>query len=112
MRAKMLYELPSKNVLTKEILKCIFGKTLIFGNSINSLTNILNENVISSKNTSEKNAYILDQFQKNQINTIGSFKMLEQGANLSKLNNIILHSYYGREKSFIQRLGKPLPISI
>lgn len=32
--------------------------------------------------------------------------MLEQGANLSKLNNIILHSYYGREKSFIQRLGR------
>ena len=110
-RARLLYELPSKTTLCKEILKYLLGKTLIFGNSLNSLNDIV-PNVISSKNKPIVNNIILDNFENNQISTIGSFKMLEQGANLSKLNNIILHSYYGREKSFIQRLGEPLPISI
>lgn len=105
MRAKLLYELPSKEVLVKEALNVLIGKTLIFANSLNSLTNIT-PNVISSKNTSEKNNQILNDFQNNKISLIGSFKMLEQGANLSHLNNIILHSYYGKEKSFIQRLGR------
>lgn len=107
----MLYELPSKIELCKEILTFIKGKTLIFGNSINSLKEITT-NVVSSHNTSDKNNLILKNFELEKINTIASFKILEQGANLNHLNNIILHSYYGKEKSFIQRLGKPLPIFI
>lgn len=87
------------------MLTFLTGKTLIFGNSLNSL-NEITDNVISSKNSSQQNNHILEQFQKDNISVIGSFKMLEQGANLSKLTNIILHSYYGREKSFIQRLGR------
>lgn len=101
----MLYELPSKRNICEEILKFLIGKTLIFGNSLNSL-NEITDNVISSKNTPEQNNRILKGFQEDRISLIGSFKMLEQGANLSKLTNIILHSYYGREKSFIQRLGR------
>lgn len=87
------------------MLSFLKGKTLIFGNSLNSLNDII-PNVISSKNLAQKNDQILEAFQKDKISVIGSFKMLEQGANLSKLTNIILHSYYGREKSFIQRLGR------
>lgn len=104
-RAKLLYELPSKIKLCQEMLSFLLGRTLIFGNSLNSLNDITS-NVISSKNSEIENNHILEQFQKNKISVIGSFKMLEQGANLNNLTNIILHSYYGREKSFIQRLGK------
>lgn len=105
MRAKLLYELPSKKAICEEILTFLIGKTLIFGNSLNSLYEIT-DNIISSKNTPDENNRILKDFQDSKISLIGSFKMLEQGANLSNLNNIILHSYYGREKSFIQRLGR------
>lgn len=105
MRAKLLYEIPSKIESCKDLLKILAGRTLIFGNSINSL-NEITTNCISSKNTSDKNDEILNRFQSGKIDVLASFKMLEQGANLKGLNNIILHSYYGREKSFIQRLGR------
>jgi superfamily II DNA or RNA helicase len=104
-RAKLLYEIPSKIESCKDLLKILAGRTLIFGNSINSL-NEITTNCISSKNTSDKNDEILNRFQSGKIDVLASFKMLEQGANLKGLNNIILHSYYGREKSFIQRLGR------
>ena len=32
--------------------------------------------------------------------------MLEQGANLNNLKNVVLFSYYGKNKSFIQRIGR------
>lgn len=105
MRAKLLYELPSKIESCKDLLKILAGRTLIFGNSINSL-NEITKNCISSHNKPDKNDEILNKFQSGKLDVIASFKMLEQGANLKGLNNIILHSYYGREKAFIQRLGR------
>lgn len=105
MRANLLYELPTKINACKEILSFLTGRTLIFGNSLNSL-NKITTNCVSSKNTEEKNNHILDNFQDGKIDIVASFKMLEQGANLRGLNNIILHSYYGKEKAFIQRLGR------
>lgn len=105
MRAKLLYDLPSKIESSKELLKILAGRTLVFGNSINSLKQITND-CISSHNKPDKNDEILNRFQTGKTDVIASFKMLEQGANLRGLNNIILHSYYGREKAFIQRLGR------
>ena len=37
---------------------------------------------------------------------IASFKKLKQGANLDKIDNCIIHSYYGVEKDIIQRVGR------
>jgi len=104
-RARFLYSLPSKIPLCQELLSKLDTRTILFGNSVESLLQIT-PNCITSHNSTEKNNEILSNFQTGKIDVIGSFKMLEQGANLSGLDNIIMHSYYGKTKSLIQRLGR------
>ena len=104
-RAKCLYELPSKIKTTTRLLDAITGKTIVFSNSIDSLLRITND-VVSSKNTKERNTLLRKQFDEDVIKTIGSFKMLKQGANLLGARNIIVMSYYSKEKDIIQRVGR------
>jgi superfamily II DNA or RNA helicase len=105
MRSSLLYNLPSKIEIIRKLLDVIDGKTLIYANSLDFLLKITN-NVVSSKNDEEENNNIINAFDKNKINYIGSFKKLEQGINLSNLDNVILASYYGKEKSLLQRMGR------
>jgi superfamily II DNA or RNA helicase len=104
-RAKILYQLHSKITAVKQLLLELNGKTLLFGNDIDSLLKIT-PNVICSKYTNAENETIRSNFDNNVINLIGSFKMLKQGANLSDLNNTIMVSYYSKELDIIQRLGR------
>jgi superfamily II DNA or RNA helicase len=104
-RAKLLYELPSKVEAVKKLIEVIEGKTIIFGNSIPTLLKIT-PNVVSSKNTDKKNTKIREDFDNGDINLIGSFKKLKQGANLVGLDNCIIHSYYSKSKDLIQRIGR------
>ncbi len=104
-RARFLYALPSKIPLCQELLSKLDTRTILFGNSVESLLQIT-PNCITSHNSAEKNNEILSNFQTGKIDVIGSFKMLEQGANLRGLDNIIMHSYYGKTKSTIQKLGR------
>lgn len=104
-RRDILYKLPSKIKVIKELLNNINGKSIVFGNSIDSLLEIT-ENTVSSRNSVEQNEAIREQFDNNKINLIGSFKKLQQGANLGLLDNVILHSYYGVEGKFIQMFGR------
>lgn len=104
-RAKLLYIAPSKITVVNKLLSQLKGKTIVFGNSIDAL-NQITKNTISNRNSDIKNALIRQQFADNKINTIGSFKMLKQGANLPDLDNTIIHSYYSKELDFIQMLGR------
>lgn len=104
-RSKILYNLESKVPLVKTILKHLDTKTIVFGNSLDSLLKVT-PYVISSRNTDNKNKHIRDAFEKGRIDTIGSFKKLKQGANLEGLDNCILMSYYSTDKDFIQRIGR------
>jgi len=104
-RAKLLYELPSKMEAAKKLTKAMKGKSIIFGNSIDVLLKIT-PNVVSSRNTDKKNLKIREEFDKGDINLIGSFKKLKQGANLVGLDNCIIHSYYSKSKDLIQRIGR------
>lgn len=104
-RCKLLYNLPSKIYITNTILSVLDGKTILFGNSIDSLLKITN-NVVSSKNTDEQNSKLRRFFDDNLITIIGSFKKLVQGANLDKVDNCIMMSYYSTEHKFIQMIGR------
>tara|TARA_R110000772_G_scaffold54130_1_gene123517 strand:- start:39876 stop:41075 length:1200 start_codon:yes stop_codon:yes gene_type:complete len=104
-RSTILYNLESKINVVKKILSKLTTKTIIFGNSIDSLTKIT-PNVVSSKNSNEVNERIRDAFEKDKIKIIGSFKKLKQGANLSGLDNCIIMSYYSTDKDLIQRIGR------
>tara|TARA_R110000822_G_scaffold302649_2_gene426988 strand:+ start:36890 stop:38086 length:1197 start_codon:yes stop_codon:yes gene_type:complete len=104
-RSSVLYNLQSKVDIATKLLKNITGKTIIFGNSIDSLLKVT-PNVISSKNKDVVNERLRLDFDDNKIQVIGSFKKLKQGANLNDLDNCILMSYYSTDKDFIQRIGR------
>jgi superfamily II DNA or RNA helicase len=104
-RARILYNLPSKIESCKKLLEVLKGKTIVFGNSIDALESVT-PNVISSKKTDLQNSSIRESFDTDKINIIGSFKMLKQGANLKKLNNAIIMSYYSVEKDITQMVGR------
>lgn len=104
-RKDILYKLDSKVTVIKQLLDNINGQSIIFGNSLDSLLKIT-PNVVSSRNNISRNNLIRNSFDLGRIKVIGSFKKLEQGANLNQLDNVILHSYYGVEGKIIQRLGR------
>ena len=104
-RADLLYNINSKTLLINELLNQVSGKSIVFGNSIDSLLSIT-DNTVCSRNSKTKNQEIIDSFNKGNIKIIASFKQLKQGANLNCIDNVILHSYYGIEKDFIQRVGR------
>lgn len=104
-RSSILYSAPSKIPIVNTILKNVEGRTILFGNSLDTLLKIT-PNVISARNSDKVNNRIRDDFEKGKFDLIGSFKKLEQGANLSNLDNVIIMSYYSKSKSLIQRLGR------
>lgn len=104
-RSNLLFNLPSKVNIIKQLINTINGKTIIFGNSLDALLKIT-PNVVSSKNDEKKNDFIRYNFDNDKIDIIASFKKLKQGANLDKIDNCIIHSYYGVEKDIIQRVGR------
>ena len=105
-RSKLLYNLKSKDAIVKILLNRIDEKTIIFGNSLESLERIIPDQVVSSNNTDEENDLIIDKLNKNEIKSIGSFKKLKQGKNLPGLDNCIIKDYYSNEVDFIQKVGR------
>lgn len=104
-RSALLFGLPSKIEAVKEILKFVKGKTILFGNNLDSLLKITPD-VVSSRNTTKENKTIRDNFDAGWIKLIGSFKKLRQGANLKELDNCIIMSYYSSEVHMIQQFGR------
>jgi len=104
-RSQILYNLESKVVVIKKLLSNLKSQTIIFGNSLESLFKIT-QNVVSSRNSDAMNERIRFAFEQGNINVIGSFKKLKQGANLPGLDNCVIMSYYSTDKDFIQRIGR------
>lgn len=104
-RSKFLYNLESKKNLLEEFLYLFKKPTIIFGNSIEALKEFT-PYVVSSKKNENENKDIRKKFDNGEIDLIGSFKKLKQGANLNGVHNCIIHSYYSSEIDFIQRIGR------
>lgn len=104
-RANILYKLPSKVSAAKKILSQLTGNTLIFANSIELLLKIT-PNVVSNKNSKDKNARLINEFNHQRINVLGAFKILQQGENLNVLDNVLIASYYGSKGQSVQRVGR------
>ena len=106
LRSRFLYNLKSKEDVINRVLSTIEGKTILFGNSLDSLLRIT-PNVVCSRYSKEKNEQIRESFESNEFNVIGSMLKLKQGANLDGgIDNIVLHSYYGKRGSFQQQIGR------
>lgn len=104
-RSDMIYNLKSRVDQAKTIVNMIPGKTIVFSNSLEAVLQVT-PNVVSSRNSDDDNERIRLHFEQDKIKTIGSFKKLRQGANLSKLDNIVLMSYFGQETHIVQQAGR------
>lgn len=109
-RSSCLSEMPSRIKVAKKLVdlyESVGEKTVIIGNSLDSLSQIT-PHVIKSrpKNEDYLNKELRYKFDNDLINTLGSFKILQQGANLNSMNNLILFSHFSDEDKFLQRLGR------
>jgi len=104
-RANILYSLPSKIGAVKRLLENLNTKSIIFANSLPTLEKIT-PNVISSHKSDKENEEIRNSFDNGDSQVIASFKKLQQGANLTDLDNVIMMSYYSKQKITIQRTGR------
>jgi superfamily II DNA or RNA helicase len=104
-RAKLLYNLESKVGVVKKLLNNIPGRTILFGNSLETLEKVT-PNVISSHKNDKENKQIREDFDNGDLDLIAAFKKLKQGANLKDLDNCVIMSYYSKEKDLIQRVGR------
>lgn len=97
----LLYELPSKTKLVKNLLESIGGKTIIFGTRLEQLR-LITDNVVEGKNFKE----LVAKFNSGEINTIASSKKLKQGITLEGIENCIIVSYFSTFSDIIQQLGR------
>lgn len=110
-RAKLLYSLPSKINVVKQLLTCLKGKTIIFNNDLDALE-LITPNVVRSakkdQTTKERNIInkqLRESFDNGNINILGSFKVLQQGANLKGVDNEIIMSFYSNSGKMLQRIN-------
>lgn len=104
-RSEMIYNLKDRISQATMLVNSIPGKTIVFSNSLDAVLKVT-PHVVSSKNSDDKNDEIRKYFDEGKIKTIGSFKKLRQGANLSGLDNVILMSYYSQETHIVQQVGR------
>lgn len=107
-RNELLYKTHAKKEALKN-LETFFAKkkekSIIFANSIDFLESVC-DFVVSSRNGTPYNENLIERFNADKIRIIGSFKKLKQGINLNKVDNVVITSYYGKDKDFIQRIGR------
>lgn len=107
--SNFLWSVPSKLDPIKEITAFIdyIGETaIVFGERVEQLEN-LKIPVLSSKLKKEENIEILEQFENEVFNIIGSVKKLKQGKNINRaIDNIIVHSFTRQLGNLIQRIGR------
>lgn len=106
-RKQILYRLPSKAMIfNKYMRERLTGKTLIFANSLELLAKCQIEHILSGRNKKSVNQNYIDMFNNNEIDLIGSYKIIEQGENLDRFDNMVILSYDSKIDQFIQRIGR------
>lgn len=108
-RSRIFYNIDSKMREAYSLIRNInkaapSAKTLIFANSVPILDK-LTPFIISSHKPKQVEQY-KQWFRDGKIKTVGSFKILQQGANLGKIDNLIIHSYESNPGKLVQRLGR------
>lgn len=102
-RAQLLYKLPSKEVLCKQIIRHLKGKTILFANSLELCKAVTKNTVGGTISYSDK---LIEAFNEGEINIIASAKLLQQGSNLVGLDNCVIASYSSSSGPTIQRIGR------
>src|SRR5690625_593499 len=86
-------------------------RTLVFCGSIDQCNDISKENSIHSKKTKKQNNEIIEKFNNEEINTLVTNKMGQEGLNLTKVDKVIITQLStGKDKALelIQKIGRGL----
>lgn len=103
-RMRLIYDLPSKTEVAKFLLKHYIPekqRTLIFAGSIPQAEEVC-ENYFHSKSKSEG----LNLFLEEKINRLSSVRALNEGMNISNLDNALIIQLNSNELDIIQRIGR------
>jgi superfamily II DNA or RNA helicase len=109
-RMRFLYNLPSKIPITKNLidkLKKDKKRIVLFSESTKSLDQITRFAIHSNKK-SDRNDEIYEKFNNKKISIIGAAKKIKEGANLTEVDALIIHSYNGRLLNTVQRIGRAI----
>lgn len=102
-RKTFLYTLPSKIEVCKKLLSKLEGRTLVFGLRSDPLIELGIPAIVRKNPTMEQD---LEDFRQGKINQISSDKILLQGANLGKINNLVIISYDSKPGKLTQKIGR------
>lgn len=99
-----------KTKVTKELLSLIPDKRKLvcFCASVPQADEISSTNTISSKKTDKYNKAIIDSFNKGYISRIYAVGMITEGMNLADIEAGIIVQLDGKERLFIQKVGRAL----
>jgi len=102
-RMRFLHSLPSKIVACKHLLNILPGRTIVFAYDSDTLMKLgIPAIVVENKNYKQD----LQRFINGEINQIGTNKILLQGANLGKVDNMVNLSYDSKEGKTKQKAGR------
>ena len=104
-RNQILHNLSSKKTLVEGLLFRLRGRTMVFGNHINSLEVLTPGRVMSMKNTDERNLLIKRTFEKGNLRAISSYQDMKEKPTLDLADNCVLKDFYGSQEDFINKVS-------
>ena len=102
-RMAFIHSLPSKIEACKHLLSILPGRTLVFAYDSKTLIALGIPAIVAENKNMDRD---LDDFMNFRINQIGSNKILLQGANLPKVDNIVYFAYDSKEGKAKQKAGR------
>jgi len=81
---------------------------ICFCGSINQAEKLGTNNVLHSKLTKKQQEGVITKFQEGQFNSLFAVDMLKEGVNLKDIEVGIIAQLDGKERSFIQKMGRAL----
>lgn len=108
MRMKGLMGYPSKEIYTKNLLRNISHKCIVFANTMDQADRMCNKSYHSGNPLSKEN---LDLFSDGRINQLSCVLQLSEGITIPNLKSSIIMHAYGNERKTSQRIGRLLRLN-
>jgi superfamily II DNA or RNA helicase len=108
MRMKAIMEYTSKEKYTKELMKSITTKCIIFANTQDQADKLCKYSYHSNNPSSEEN---LVSFKSGEISQLSTVLQLSEGVNIPDLKQGIIMHAYGNERKASQRIGRLLRLN-
>jgi hypothetical protein len=104
-RNKLLYTLGSKKILAEGLLFRLRGRTMIFGNNLQSLEILTVSKVLCMKNTDERNSLIKRTFDNGKLRAISNYCDMEENPDISMADNCLFKDVPQSKEDFVEKIA-------